>query len=209
MATAEYCRLAVRTMIVLLFSLFMGVVVGCLPDDCEGIGPYYTTVEEITSTNIRFTDGQSPNDALVQNDTVAYSEYAISTDISSSAVAVDAESNGSWVSSAYACDPVPILVDTLVGITVSSDTDYISTQDTIAAQEVLNAYLSIGFNSVSVFESLTSYPQARSRLAYGSSFIVKFSEAPGTPQTHKFTIHYELADGRVLSSTTDPVTIAP
>ena len=209
MIAKRYSRFAARVVAILLITLPIGVIISCLPDDCGGIGPYYTTVEEITSTNIRFTDGQ--NSALGQNDTVMYSEYAISTDILSGAVAETAESTGSWFSSAYACDPAPILVDTVVAITVFSNADYVSSaQDTIAAYESLNAYLCIGFNgSPTSFESLTSYPQARLQLAYRPFFIVRFSEAPAAPQTHEFTVGYELADGRVLSSTTAPVTVTP
>ena len=189
-----------------LLFLFMGVL-SCEPEDCGG--PVYYGIDSISSIPMKFVEGQLL-DYMVDTSSTPYYQYALQITIEPDYMTSGTPSAGSWFSPAYACEPAPYPTDTLASVAVVSETDF-STADgrTIAAGQNLIAEFDVGNGYGVIIESGERYTRRLPILAENQSLVLVLATAPAEPQSHRFTVRYQLTGGETFSAIAPPVTITP
>ena len=197
---------AKRVVILWLISISIGAVVGCDPDDCGGAVRY--GIDGIMGISVRFTVGPLPEDTLKAGATVPYDQYALLITPLADHRAEITPSVGSWLGRAYACDPAIVPTDQLAGIVISSDTDFTASNGrTVSAGNTLNEFFNVRSEYGLVTESLVSYVSSLPAPAKEYWFAMILNVAPDEAQSHQFTVHYQLTNGKSYRFTSDPVTI--
>ncbi len=141
-------------------------------------------------------------DTLATNDTISYRDIELVLTGEQVRVASLYASNSG--SSAWACDPAVIGVDTIKHLTVTSDHAY---RTDLGAGSNLSRVLTIGegANGQRPMAEFLSYPWVTAQ----PFFSLWFSQAPNQMAQHQFKITIDYGKGRVTSFVTRPVIIKP
>ncbi len=122
-----------------------------------------------------------------------------------------AEALGSWLGTAYACDPaLPAPTEVIADITVSSNAAYpqSDSDQVLAAGERLNSIVKIysyrGSRMMDLPDFLLDKP-----LTGEEGFLLQLTTAPAQETIHTFTVRYELDNGETYEFVAPPVTITP
>lgn len=110
---------------------------------------------------------------------------------------------------AIACDPLmPNTEESTTSIVITSDQDFISSNDTILAGQSLNDIFQIDFNGVESL-SLTSFLSSSSSVPYEHAVFLFLNTPPSENQMHRFSVFYELDNVVSHRATTNPIIISP
>ena len=205
-----------RVVTVLVTTSLIARIISCWPtDDCSGGEEYRYSISGITGANVRPIEGKNLYDTLDGGESIADGQYALLvTPQTEKYVTENTVNLGSWLSTAYACEPAIIPMDMIRSIRIQSDANYILSTKTIAAGNTLDSLFDIGFagyyDAPSSFKNLSEYnTELSSSEAYDYRFLLEINTAPILPQTHQFTVHYELTNGMVYRFTSNPITLLP
>lgn len=195
-----------------MFLLVLLLPVGCgRTDDC-GSAPLYVDLTGITGRNVRIsTDNYQNPVLLLDQSSVSYENYALQVIPTVEYTDQRAEALGSWLGTAYACDPaLPEPTEKIADVAVFSNTAYeqFSSDRVIAAGERLNNIIKVydqwSGRIVGLPDFLLDAPSASD---FG--FLLQLTTAPAQEATHTFMVRYELDNGETYEFTAPPVTLTP
>lgn len=194
------------TLIISVVFIAQTIIVACCGSDCPELPPKYLFSHESLKVDNLDNSGKDP---FVTNSDVLKEAYGIRLTFTLNRLANNAMNIRSIFSSAYACDCEEERTlqpqDTISSVTIITNSDF---NNTTAAGSDVAKYFVKG-SSTNLYNTPDSdYYKGHYDILKNTQTIDLFLLTPPTlPGSYSFTININFSDGRVITTTTQPVTL--